>query len=438
MRLRLILLAGAISSLLLVAFLVPLALLVRSEAAARATSSAVVAAQALAPTVATADEATLALAVAQANATGTHPVTVYLPDGRTVGAAHPVTPAVRLAGTGQSLTADVDGGREVVVAVAGLDGGTAVIRAFVPEAELTAGVGRSWAVLGILGLGLLAVSLLVADLLARRLIRPLSAVAEVSHRLAEGSLGARAETGGPHEVRQVSAGLNLLAGRITELLAQERATVADLSHRLRTPLTALRVDLEALVDPMARDRLMADLDAVDRTVDEVIREADRPVRQGVAVACDAAAVVADRWAFWVVVAEEQRRRVHVSVPSRSVPVRLSGRDLSACVDALIGNVFAHTPVGTAFEVNLVGMPGGGGRLVVSDAGAGMPRDAVQRGASGGGSTGLGLDIVARTAAASGGSLRLGRSAAGGAEVTMDLGPPAPTVIRSHARRSRSR
>jgi signal transduction histidine kinase len=239
-------------------------------------------------------------------------------------------------------------------------------------------------------------------------------------------------------VRQVSAGLNLLAGRITELLAQERATVADLSHRLRTPLTALRVDLETLVDPLARDRLMADLDAVDRTVDEVIREADRPVRQGVAVACDAAGVVSGRLAFWTMVADEQRRRIRVSIAPGPVAVRLSDRDLSACVDALIGNVFAHTPVGTGFDIRLVAAPGGGGCLVVADEGPGIPVDAVQRGASGGGSTGLGLDIVARTAAASGGALRLGMSAAGGAEVSMDMGPPAPTVIRSHARRSRPR
>ena len=71
--------------------------------------------------------------------------------------------------------------------MAGLADGTAVIRAFVPRAELSAGVGHAWAVLGLLGLGLLVVSMLVADLLARTLTRPLSAVADVSHRLAQGS-----------------------------------------------------------------------------------------------------------------------------------------------------------------------------------------------------------------------------------------------------------
>ena len=177
--------------------------------------------------------------------------------------------------------------------------------------------------LGLLGLGLLGVSLLVADRLARSLTRPLSAVARVSYRLAQGSLGARAADEGPTEVRQVSAGLNLLASRISELLAQERATVADLSHRLRTPLTVLRIDLESLTDAESRSRLMADLDVVDRTVDEVIREADRPVREGVAVSCDAAEVVSDRVGFWSVVADEEHRRVAVVVARGPVLVRLS-------------------------------------------------------------------------------------------------------------------
>ncbi len=432
MRARLILLVGATTSLVLVAFLIPLALLVRSAAADRAVTSAIVEVQALAPAVATADPASLDQVVAATNATASHPMTVFLPDGRVLGAPAGVSAAVNQASAGQSLTADVPGGREVVVAVGGLPDGTAVIRTFVPETELRAGVARSWLVLGLLGLGLLGVSLLVADRLARSLIRPLTSVANVSYRLARGSLGARAADEGPPEVRQVSAGLNLLAGRITELLAQERATVADLSHRLRTPLTALRIDVESTAEPATRARLIADLDAVERTVDDVIREADRPVREGMAVSCDATGVVNERVRFWSVLAEEEGRRFELALPARPVPVRLSVEDLSACVDALIGNVFAHTREGTAFRVGFTASPSGGGRLVVADQGEGWPAaPTLERGVSLGGSTGLGLDIVARTAARSGGSVQLGRGSAGGAEVVVDLGPPLPPVVRSH-------
>lgn len=432
MRARLILLVAATSSLVLVAFLVPLALLVRTAAADRALSAAIVDVQALAPLVATLDETALARAMDATTADGGRPMTVFLPNGHVVGLPAPVTDAVRQAGGGQSLTAQVPGGREVVVAVAGLPGGTAVIRTFVPDRELHAGVTRSWLVLGLLGLGLLVVTGVVAAQLARTITRPLTAVANVSHRLAHGSLGARAADDGPPEVRQVSAGLNLLAGRITELLAQERSTVADLSHRLRTPLTALRIDVESLADTRSRDRLIADLDAVERTVDDVIREAGRPVRDGVAVCSDATAVVADRVRFWSVLAEEQGRPVRVALPDAPVAVRVGAEDLAACVDALIGNVFAHTPEATAFQVTLWPLELGGARLCLADDGAGMPADAApRRGNSGGGSTGLGLDIVARTAARAGGSVRVERSSSGGAQITVELGPPQVLPVRSH-------
>jgi signal transduction histidine kinase len=419
------LLVGATSSLVLVAFLIPLAVLVRSAAADRTLSSVVVEVQTFAPTVVTTgDVASLQQAVAAANTDNPHPLTVYLPGGAVVGPAVPASTAVTQAAGGQSLTAAVPGGQEIVIAVAGLPAGTAVIRTFVPNSELYAGVGRSWLILGLLGIGLLGLSLVVANLLARTLIRPLSDVAGVSVRLSQGQLTARATDQGPPEVRQVSTGLNRLADRISELLAQERATVADLSHRLRTPLTALRIDVETLTADTVRERLAADLDAVDRRVDEVIRDADRPERDGALVACDAAVVVAERARFWSALAEDEGRRFTTHIADRHAPVRLSAADLSACVDVLIGNVFGHTPEGTAFAVTLFRRYEGGARLVVADDGPGIADlAAVQRGVSGDGSTGLGLDIVYRAALRSGGGTRIGRSPSGGAEITVDLGPP---------------
>jgi signal transduction histidine kinase len=216
-------------------------------------------------------------------------------------------------------------------------------------------------------------------------------------------------------------------------------------------LTALRIDVESLVDPQLRGRLMADLDAVDRTVDAVIREADRPVRVGVEESCDAVAAVRERIGFWSVLAEDEHRRVTVHLPEGALPVGLAVADLAACVDALVGNVFAHTPEGTAFTVRLTadparrgptdavpassGLTGSGGAvLVVSDEGGGLGAAAVERGVSGRGSTGLGLDIVARSAERSGGTLGLGRSRGGGAEITVALGAARPPTVRSHRER----
>jgi signal transduction histidine kinase len=425
MRLRLVALVAATTSLVLVAFLVPLALLVRTTAADRAVSGALVEMQALAPLVSTVDAETLGLTVARSNAANRHQVTVFLPDGAVIGAPAPRSTAVTLAArTNRSLSAQAPGGREVIVVVAGLSQGTAVIRTFVSDAEMRRGVGRSWLVLGLLGLGLLIVSVAVAYQLARQLTRPLTAAAEVAHRLARGDLAARAEVAGPPEVRQVSAGLNVLAGRIDELLAGEREMVADLSHRLRTPLTALRIDAESMPDPADRQRLGADVDAVERTVNAVIQEVRRPVRHDLAAPCVANEVVAERVQFWSALASDEGRPIRVDLAAHPLWVRASRDDLAACMDALLGNVFAHTPEGCGMFIGLAGRPGGGATLVVADNGPGLPDPrSLRRGHSGSGSTGLGLDIVRRVAEKSGGSVALGRAPGAGAAITVTLGPP---------------
>ena len=190
--------------------------------------------------------------------------------------------------------------------------------------------------------------------------------------------------------------LNRLAARIIDLLHAEREAVADLSHRLRTPVTALRLDVEALPPGAERDRLDGRrrfAHAVDRRRDHARRAADP---RGDRRRCDATAVVADRIAFWSALAEDEDR----SVPDRPArPARSSSPAPAptsrATVDALLGNVFAHTPAGTPFSVALATEPTAvqccssptparaGGWLTL--------RRAVAPAA---GSTGLGLDIAA--------------------------------------------
>jgi signal transduction histidine kinase len=236
-------------------------------------------------------------------------------------------------------------------------------------------------------------------------------------------------------VRQVSSGLNRLAARIGELLAHERETLADLSHSLRTPLTALRIDAESLHDDGERMQLTADVDELTRTVNEIIREARRPSANGGRVACDAAEIIRERTTFWQALAEDQDRYMTVEMDADWLPVRVPAQDLAACVDILLENVFAHTPEGAAFGVRLTGRSSGGAWLTVADDGPGFAGDYTARGTSGGGSTGLGLDIARRIAEASGGSLTIGRSPRGGAAITLALGPTAPPMdsARRHSK-----
>ena len=436
MRLRISLLVVATSSLVLVSFLLPLAMVLRTLAADRAVSAATAAAQSMAPLVATMPAGGLRLAVDQVNAETETPVTIFLPSGAELGQPAPVSAAVLLARNGRSFRAEAPGGEQVLVAVEGLAGGSAVIRAFVPDAVLRHGVIRAWLLLGGVGLLLLVLSVLVADQLARSLVRPLTALAQASDRLAAGDLSARAAVTGPPEVRRAGTGLNRLAVRIGDLLAHERETVADLSHRLRTPLTALRIDAESLRDGAEMERLLADVGSVERTVSEIIREARRPGGGGAQAICDAARVIAERAAFWWPLAEDQDRQMAVEVAPGPLPVFVAADDLATCVDVLLGNVFAHTPEGAALAVRLSRRASGGAWLVVSDDGPGFGRaDPTPRGQSSGGSTGLGLDIARRITEASGGTLTIGRSPSGGGSVTLGLGSPAgpPEESRRHRR-----
>ncbi|WBB88888.1 HAMP domain-containing sensor histidine kinase [Verrucosispora sp. WMMC514] len=420
MRARLALLVAAVSVLIVIAFLVPLALLLRTAAEDRATVRATADAQSLAPVVGTADPETVRLTVEQLAAESARPVSVFLPDGTVLGSDAPRTPAVELAGRGQSLTAETADGREVVIAVQGRADGTTVIRTVVPRAEMTAGVGRAWSVLALLGTLLVLIALAVADRLARTLVRPIGELSEVSHRLANAELDARVRPSGPAELREVGGALNHLAGRIQELLVQEREQVADLSHRLRTPLTALRLEAESLRDPQDAARVIDAVDGLERAVTGLIRQARWRAPTDGAVVADAAATVADRVAFWSVLAEETGRAVDLDLAPGPVPVAVAADELAAALDALLGNVFAHTPDGTPFAVRLRAV-GDHVVLTVADEGPGIAADSVRRGASRAGSTGLGLDIARRAAQASGGRLKLGERPGGGAEVTLWLG-----------------
>jgi signal transduction histidine kinase len=429
-RRRLTLLVAATNCLLLVAFLVPLALLLRTVAHDRALVAAAADVQGLVALASTAGGEDLRLSTEQVAAGAGRPVTVFLPDGSILGTPAERTAGVELAARGESLTVARDDGREILMAVQGRPEGTIVIRTFVPAADLTRGVAEAWLALAALGVALLLLGLFVADRLARTLVRPIDELAEVSRRLAQADLSARARPAGPAELRGVAHALNHLAGRIQELLRDEREQVADLSHRLRTPLTALRLEAESLRDPSDAARITAQVDALERAVTGLIRQARWHGGSDRTAGCDAAGIVRDRVAFWSVLAEETDREMNLDLADGPLPVRLPADELAAVIDALLANIFAHTPDGVGFSVSLEPLPDGGARLTVTDAGPGFPAALTNptlppvRGVSSAGSTGLGLDIARRAARTSGGRLELADASGGGARVTLLLGPPA--------------
>jgi signal transduction histidine kinase len=424
MRRSLALRALIVSALIVVVFSVPLGVLLARQTAERAMTLASSDSRALAPIVSLAGDPRVSGALTRvAQLADPRQVSVLFPDGSLLRGAEAleadplIDPALLArARGGESFTEVVSGGRFLFVPVSRTNKTTAVITVFVPDSELRRNVLRNWLLLGALGVGLIGLAVFVSDRLGRSMVRSVLQLDDTARALASGRLDARIEPTGPPEVVQVGTALNLLGSRIDELLMLERATVADLSHRLRTPVTALRAEAAQVRDADARPRLEHGIDELTRTIDEIIREAQRPVRSGLGVSADLAAVARNRGEFWLALAEDQGRLFTIDIAEGVHPVAVIESDLVAVVDALLDNVFSHTPDGVDFRLRVRTLAGQV-ELVIDDSGAGVPEgfDPI-RGSSAAGSTGLGLDIVRKTVESCGGDLALRNRARGGTRV----------------------
>ena len=429
MRWALVKVCVAVTTMVVVAFAVPLGLVIKEMARDRAFSNAEREAAAVAPALSiTTDRDQLERVVASAGSDDG--MAVHIPAGEGAKAVDigRQRAADKDIGTtrelGRASTTEVPGGSTLLQPTA-LSSGVAVVEVFVPESEVSNGVGTAWAVLAAVGVALIIGSVAVADRLGIRMVQPAQRLVGAAHELGEGKLGSRVPEEGPAELRLAAVAFNSMADQVVQLLANERELAADLSHRLRTPLTVLRLNAASLGDGPAAEQTRAAVAQLEREVDTIIRTAreakPQTAAKGVGAGCDAAEVVRERMDFWSALAEDEGRKVRMAGVDRPVRIPVARADLVAALDALLGNVFRHTPEGTAFAVDV---HNGEDAVIVlvSDAGPGIldPEAAMARGRGSGsdGSTGLGLDIVRRLAEATGGDVRIGSSVLGGTEVRL--------------------
>ncbi len=418
MRRRLILVFVAVSTMVAVAFVVPLAFLVERTAEDRATDAARADAAAIVPALAAGGTDFAIEAAVGATISGQQGyTTVVRPSGSIIGASEGVTDRVIAAlTTGTSSIEAVDDGQEVIVAVATGPGQLSAIRVFVPRDDLRRGRDRAWIALAVVGIVLVAIAVGVADRLARTIVQPTRRLASAAVQLGGGDLGVRVEPSGPEELVELASAFNALGTRITGMLDQERELVAELSHRLRTPLTRIRLRIEQIDDADTVAELSDDVDELARVVTGLIEDARGSVGSSPST-CDLAEVVADRAEFWAVLAEDQGRPWALATIDGPLPVAVRRADMDAALNVLIENVFRHTDDDVAMEIGTIS-DHGFACVWVGDGGPGFEAGWAERGASGADSTGLGLDIARRTAETAGGNFGVGDSHLGGSRVEL--------------------
>ena len=430
MRRRLIIVALAISSMVAISFLLPLGFYVKRYQHDIAKVTAYQEAREVASFVNQIDQARVRNALAQGDYTKSpNEIIVWYPDNTAVSTRSETSPPGAIAPPRvrslldqrtdiRSQEYNVPGGLEILwPSSVNTANETRVVSVFVPQSELQRGVLTTWAGLGVIALALILAGVAVADRLATTIVRPVKELASVTRRLSAGESDARTTPGGPPEIADVGGAVNHLADRIDDLLGAERETLADLSHRLRTPLAALRLDADGLAGTEAGDRIMADIEAMELAVSNVIREVRAPKRAA-DVSCDVVDVARTRCEFWQVLAEEDERDWRVDLPAGAAWVPLKRDDLAQALDQLMTNAFTYTPEKTAIHVFVV-TGANEVTLTIDDMGPGFPPGfEIKRGESRGGSTGLGLDIVQRTVKAVGGRLVLTSAPGDGARVEL--------------------
>jgi signal transduction histidine kinase len=342
----------------------------------------------------------------------------------------------------------------LIVAVPIFDAGNVVgaVRLSSPLSDVQEAVHASWLGLALVGLAALVIGLALAWLLATSVSGPVRNLEAVAGRLGGGDLEARADDTGPAEVSRLAGSFNRMADTLTANMVAQRDFVANASHQLRTPLTGLRLRLEAIEaegGPPAEQAAKAEVE-VDRMaslVEDLLTLARATEVETTGASIDLTECAREAVERWTDTAGRSGNTVTLAAAG---PVRIwaGADDVEHVLDNLIENAIRYCPPGTTVSVETA-RTAAGGLVGVSDDGPGIAADDRERvferfyrganGRSAGPGTGLGLAIVRQLALRWGGNATLGDGSAGAGNATLGDGsagagtrvevtfPAAPTV-----------
>ncbi len=314
-----------------------------------------------------------------------------------------------------------------------------VVRLSYSTSQVDARVHQYWALLALAGVFTLLVASVIGVLLARWVTRPLGDLADVARDIGDGELDARADAKhGPPEVRALASSFNSTAGRLEKLLVAQEQFVADASHQLRTPLTALRLRLEMIeaeIDGPALDDLEAahsEVLRMSRLVDGLLALARAERAPGAGpTRIELSEVIAERRTTWEPIAHE--RAVEILLTGGSATATFDADSLSQILDNYIANALELAPAGSTLTIR-TGVETHGSETFtavhVIDQGPGMTDEQRQHAfdrfwraeatRSELGGSGLGLAIVQKLAEADGGRAELRVAPGGGVDAVVLL------------------
>jgi signal transduction histidine kinase len=342
--------------------------------------------------------------------------------------------------SGFSTGHDGQAGAHVTVPVA--SGGVVhgAVYLHTPVAPVDARIQRLWLALAGTGALVLLVTGLVGARVARWTVEPLRTLDDAVARFAAGDLDVRAPTDrGPPEERELAERFNRMAAQLSALLAAQRAFVGDASHQLRSPLAALRLELEDLQrhsdDSVAAgiERALRETRRMARLVTDLLALARAEAARPAPSVEDAQAVLRSRAQAWEpLAAEEQVAIVHRDGPPR--PVVVVPDALAQIVDNLLDNAIEAAPPDTAVEL-WIERHADRVEVHVRDRGPGLTDEARARAfdrfwrapeARPGAGTGLGLAIARQLARSAGGDVDLRPVPPTGTDAVVVLAPAAAT------------
>jgi signal transduction histidine kinase len=279
------------------------------------------------------------------------------------------------------------------------------VRAVRGDGEVAEQVHRAWLALAGLAAALVLAAALAALALGRRLARPLEDVAAAAERLGEGDFGVRPRPTGIPEVDAVAAALDATAERLNDLVARERAFSADASHQLRTPLAALRLELEALQlrdDSAEVDAAVEQVDRLQTTIDVLLSVArDAPRRE---VEADLRVLLDEAEQRWRGALAAEGRPLRTLVRAEDPVAAASPAVIGEVLDVLLANAARHGAGPVTATVRAID---GWLALDVADEGPGFsgdPETAFGRRSETADGHGIGLALARALAHAEGGRL----------------------------------